>query len=106
MAVSSGLPWVGYGRSRQSHLSLGLDSFIDVGGYLASNDRAHKPHQALRLAEFASTDRLYHYDKRVMNLIIKFLDPQLPAQIKADSFGEKGIQLGHAIGLTGADAPH
>jgi hypothetical protein len=76
-----------------------------MGCDLAANYRAHKPHEALRLAEFAAADGLNHYHEGVMDLIIQFLDPQLPAQIKADAFGEERIQLRHPIGFTGADAP-
>ena len=73
-----------------------VNSIVNIRSYLAAYHGSYETHQAVRLPQFSTPDGLDHDDKSVVNLIIQFLVPQLPAQIITDAAAEQPVKLLHA----------
>jgi hypothetical protein len=77
---------------------------IDMRGHLSSYNGSDKSHEAMRIAQFPSPDRLHDHHEGVVDLIVQLLRSQLAAQVEADPLGKERVQLFQAVGFSRSDA--
>src|SRR5579883_72838 len=79
---------------------------VDVRRHQPPHDGADEPHQSFGFAKFAAPDRLHDHHKRVVNLVVEFLAPQLAAKVVAYPLEKQLIELLHAVSFPAPDSLH
>jgi hypothetical protein len=88
---------------RRFHIDLlaaDMDNPVNVSSDLTPHDSSDESHQPLRVAKLAATYGLDYHDKRVMDLVVQLLGPQLTAKLEPNALGKELIQFLHPIGFT------